>query len=94
MMRFLGAQAPLQLVYVKKKKRGQKVSKYQLLALSCKLFQECIKVCKYASITARNGNLSSRGWSPTNKRMVTQQKDENYRLGIWHLHFTCKTNNR
>ena len=52
---FLGARAPLQLVHVKKKKkRGQKVSKYQLLAISCKLFQECIKVCKYASIQVCN----------------------------------------
>ena len=34
----------------KKKKLNEKVSEYQLLALSCKLLQKCINVCKYASI--------------------------------------------
>ena len=49
-MQFLGARAPLGLVPVKKKKLNEKVSEYQSLALSCKLFQEGIKVCKYASM--------------------------------------------
>ena len=49
-MQFLGARAPLGLVPIKKKKLNEKGSEYQLLALSCKLFQECIKECKYASM--------------------------------------------
>ena len=41
------------------------------------------------------GHLPSLGGSPTNPRMVTNQpKDVYYRLGIWHLHFTHKTNTR
>ena len=32
--------------------------------------------------TARNGHLSSRGWSPFNPSMVTYHKDIYYRLGI------------
>ena len=38
----------------------------------------------------RNGHLLSRGWSPTNPRIVTQQKDVYYRLGILHLDFKKK----
>ena len=34
------------------------------------------------------------GWSPTNPRMVTHQKDINYILGIWHLDLTYKTETR
>ena len=40
--------------------------------------------------TARNGHLPSLGWSPTNPRMVTLQKEVYYRLGIWHLDLTHK----
>ena len=68
---FLGAQAPLGLAPVKKKKLNEKVSEYQSLALSCKLSQECIKVCKYASITARNGHLYIQG-------MVTHQPKDGH----------------
>ena len=32
-----------------------------------------------------DGHLLFLGWSPTNPRMVTNQKDINYRLGIWYL---------
>ena len=34
---------------------------------------------------AMDGYLPSLGWSPTNPRMVTHQKEVNYKLGIWHL---------
>ena len=34
---------------------------------------------------ARDGHLPSLGWSPTNSRMVTHQKEVHYRLGIWHI---------
>ena len=39
-----------------------------------------------------HSHLSSLGWSPTNPRMVTHQKEVYYRLGIWQLNFTCKKN--
>ena len=35
--------------------------------------------------TTRTGHTSSRGWSPTNPRIVTYQKDVYYKLGIWNL---------
>ena len=38
-----------------------------------------------------DGHLPSLGWSLTNQRMVTYQKEVYYRLGIWHLDFTHKT---
>ena len=41
-------------------------------------------------ITAMDGHLPSLGWSPTNLRMVTHQKEVYYRFGIWHLYFTHK----
>ena len=41
-----------------------------------------------------HSHLSSLGWSPTNPRMVIHQKEVYYRLEIWHLHFTHKTNTR
>ena len=44
--------------------------------------------------TARNGHLSSRGWSPSNPRMVTHHKDVYYRLGIYDYGLTYKTNTR
>ena len=34
--------------------------------------------------------LSSLGWSPTNPRMVTHQKEVYYRLGFWQINFTDK----
>ena len=36
----------------------------------------------------------SLGGSPTNPRMVTHQKEVYYRLKIWQLHFTHKTDTR
>ena len=36
-------------------------------------------------------HLSSLGWSPTNPRMVTSQKEVHFRLEIWHLGLTHKT---
>ena len=39
-----------------------------------------------------DSQLPSLGWSPTNPRMVIHQKEVYYRLGIWHIHFTEKTN--
>ena len=44
--------------------------------------------------TAIDGHLSLLGWSPTNPRMVTHQKEVYYRHGIWQLHITHKTNTR
>ena len=44
--------------------------------------------------TARNVHLPSLGWSPTNPRMVTLQKEVYYRLGIWYLDLTHKTKTR
>ena len=44
--------------------------------------------------TARNGQLPSLGWSPTNPRMVTLHKEVYYRLGIWHLDLPHKTKTR
>ena len=41
-----------------------------------------------------DGHLPSLGWSSTNPRMVTHQKEVYYRLGIWHLDLTQKTNTR
>ena len=41
-----------------------------------------------------DGHLPSLGWSPINPRMVTHQKEVYYRLGIWHLDLTQKTNTR
>ena len=32
-----------------------------------------------------DGHLPYLGWSPTNPRMVTHQKEVHYRLGIWYL---------
>ena len=40
--------------------------------------------------TARDGHLPCPGWSPTNQRMVTHQKEVCYRLGIWHFDLTHK----
>ena len=40
--------------------------------------------------TAMNDHLPSLGWSPTNPRMVTNQKEVYYKLGIWHLDLTHK----
>ena len=42
--------------------------------------------------TARTGHLSSRGWSPTNPKIVTYQKDIYYRLGIWNLDLMHRIN--
>ena len=42
-------------------------------------------------ITAMDGPLPSLGWSPTNPRMVTLQKEVYYIVGIWHLEFTHKS---
>ena len=46
----------------------------------------------------KTGNLYScpqtQGWSPTNPKMVTHQKEVYYRLVIWHIHFSHKTNTR
>ena len=36
--------------------------------------------------------LPSLGWSPTNQRRVNHQKKVYYRLEIWHLDLTNKTN--
>ena len=41
-----------------------------------------------------HGQLQSLGGTPTNPRMVTQQKEVYYRLGIRQLHLTHKTNTR
>ena len=38
-----------------------------------------------------DGNLPSLGWSPTNSRMVTHQKEVYYIVEIWHLEFTHKS---
>ena len=38
-----------------------------------------------------DGHLPSLGWSPTNPRMVTHQKEVYYIVGIWHLEFTHKS---
>ena len=35
--------------------------------------------------TAMDGHLPFLGWSTINPRMVTHQKDVNYRLRIWHF---------
>ena len=40
--------------------------------------------------TAMNDHLPSLGWSPTNPRMVNNQKEVYYKLGIWHLDLTHK----
>ena len=44
--------------------------------------------------TAIDGPPPSLGGSPNNPMMVTHQKEVYYRLGIWHLHITYKTNTR
>ena len=36
--------------------------------------------------------LPSLGWSPNNPRMVTHQKEVNYRLKIWHLDLNYENN--
>ena len=60
-----------------KKKKHQKVSKCELLALSCKLFWECIKACKYASMqVCKYANFQE--WSPTIPRMVTHQPKDGH----------------
>ena len=41
-----------------------------------------------------DGHPPTQGRSPTTPRMVTHQKEVYYILGIWHLHFTHKTNTR
>ena len=41
--------------------------------------------------TARNCHLSFLGWSPTNPRMVTLQRDLYYRQGIWYLDLSHET---
>ena len=38
-----------------------------------------------------DGHLPSLGWSPTNLRMLINQKEVYYRYGIWHLNLTHKT---
>ena len=42
----------------------------------------------------KDGQPPTQGWSAANPRMVTHQKEVYYRLGIWHFHFTPKTNTR
>ena len=37
-----------------------------------------------------DGHISTLGWSPTNPRMVTHQKEVYKREGIWHLDLTYK----
>ena len=44
--------------------------------------------------TSMYGHLPSFGWSHTNPRMVTYQKNINYILEIWHLDLTYKTKTR
>ena len=41
-----------------------------------------------------DGHIPSLGLSPTNQRMVTYQMEVYYRLGIWLLDITHKTNTR
>ena len=41
-----------------------------------------------------DGHLSILGWTYTNPRIVTHQKEVNYRLRIWHLDLTYKTKTR
>ena len=41
-----------------------------------------------------DGHLPSTGWSPTNPRMVTHQKEVKYRLRIRHLDLTHKPKTR
>ena len=79
---FLGARAPLQLVHVKIKKKNTKKFQnmnYLLYLANCfgsALRYASMQVCKCASMpTSRNGHLPSLGWSPTNPRMVTLQKE-------------------
>ena len=49
----------------------------------------------YDQVTsAGNGHLPPLGWSPTNPRMVTLNKEEYYRLGIGHLDLPHKTTAR
>ena len=85
---FLGARAPIGIARLSPSLShllcDQKVSEYQLLALSCKLFQECIKVCKYTSMqVCKYANFQE--LSPTIPRMVTHQpKDGHPPEGIWH----------
>ena len=38
-----------------------------------------------------DGHLPSLGWSPTNPRMVTYQKEVYYIVGIWHYELTKKS---
>ena len=40
------------------------------------------------------GYLLTLGWLPANPRMVTHQNEVYYRLGIWHVDLTHKTNTR
>ena len=53
--------------------KGVKVCKYACM----QVFKPVsMQVCKCASMpTSRNGHLPSLGWSPTNPRMVTLQKE-------------------
>ena len=44
--------------------------------------------------TAIDGHQPFLGWSPTNPRMVTYQKEVNYSLGIWHIDYTHKIRTR
>ena len=85
---FLGARAPIGIARLSPSLShllcDQKVSEYQSLALSCKLFQECIKVCKYASMHVYlpgmvthhpgDGHPTTQVWSP-NKRMYNTDSE-------------------
>ena len=48
----------------------------------------------YTLLTKLTPGDNCHGWSPTISRMVTHHKDVYYRLGIWHLHISHKTNTR
>ena len=42
-------------------------------------------------VTAMDGCLPFVGWSGTNPRMVTHEKEMYYGLGFWHFDLTHKT---
>ena len=50
------------------------------------LSEGCILQTRNLELRLRDGHLPSLGWSPTNLRMVTHNKEVCYRLGIVKLH--------
>ena len=97
---FLGAKAPLGLVSVSQSVPDKKVGNFEISQdLNTKLYTlisySPLWTCARLRVTtARDGHLPSLGWSPTNLKLVTHQKELCYIFGIWHLDLNPKTKTR